>query len=271
MISLSNVSYQYKNGIEVLKNISLDIQEGEFVCIVGRNGSGKSTLGKMISGLITPSKGQVVIDDMVTKNKKDFLNIRKKIGIVFQNPENQLVFSKIEDEFAFALLNLQLDSIEERIKFALQQTGIVELYDKEINELSLGQKQRIAIAEVLSIKPKYIVLDEPTTMIDSKGKEDVYKTIRNLKENGYTIIYITNYAEEILLADRIVVIENGQIILQIAKKELLDYIEELKKYDVRMSPMIECIAKLRGKGIEIDITNLKAEDLSTKILEVMGL
>lgn len=269
MISLKNVSYKYKDGNEVLKGVNLDVNQGEFVCIVGRNGSGKSTLGKIISGLIVPTKGQVLIDDMDTKNKRNFLDIRRDVQIVFQNPENQLVFSRVEDEFAFALKNLGLDNIRERTTQSLMKTSTIDFLDKDIYELSLGQKQRIAIAEVLSINPKYIIFDEPTTMIDSKGKEDVYEVVRNLKQDGYTAIYITNYSDEILLADRIIVMEEGEVALEIQKSELINYTSELKKYDVKMSPIIELIVKLKEKGIEIDITNLKIEDIVSKVIEVI--
>ena len=221
MININNVSYKYKNRDEVLKNINLEIKEGEFVVVVGKNGSGKSTFGKLASGLIVPKTGEVLIDNISTFSKKDELEIRKKVGIVFQNPENQLVFNSIEDEFSFTLKNLEKEDELVNIDEVLKQVGMETHKSEDIYELSMGQKQRVAIAEVLSFKPKYIVFDEPTTMLDTKGKEDVYNIVGELKDKGYTIIYITNVADEILLADTIVILDNGELVKKIEKKDLM--------------------------------------------------
>lgn len=212
MIRVENVSFKYKNSEnKILDNLSFDVKDGEIVAIVGENGSGKSTIGKLISGIIKLKHGNVTIDDIEIKDKK----VQDKIGIVFQNPENQIIFNNIYDELAFSLKGLEKREIENRIENSLKQVGMSEYKNKDLYTLSLGQKQRIMIAEVLAKKPKYIILDEPTTMIDSKGKEIIYKIIENLKNEGYTIICITNLADEILIADRTLILKNGQVINEI--------------------------------------------------------
>ena len=252
MISIKNVTYKYQNGYEALQDINVDISKGEFICIVGKNGSGKSTFAKVVAGLLKPTKGEVLINNINTSKKESFLKLRENIGIVFQNPENQLVFNNVFDEISFTLKNLKKDNIEQRIKKALEQVSMLDKEKDDIYELSLGQKQRIAIAEVLSFEPKYIVFDEPTTMLDSMGKVDVYNIIEGLKEKGYTIVYITNFADEMLLADRIVILDKGKLVKEILKKDILENIEYLKQYDIQIPVVIELIIELKKKGFNID-------------------
>ena len=232
MIKIQNLKFKYKEENYIIKNISLEINKGECIAIVGKNGSGKSTFAKLLAGIMKPTKGEISVDDINTRDKKNYINLRKKIGIVFQNPENQIIFNNIDDELSFALKNLKLNDTELRIEEALKKVKIDKNKIGELDELSLGQKQKITIAGVLAVNPDYIVFDEPTTMIDSEGKEAVYKVIRNLKENGYTIIYITNNTEEIMLADKIMILDDGKIVEQI-KKELnvLNFEKRAKIYD----------------------------------------
>ena len=178
MIKLKNVSFKYKSSEEkVLNNINFSVKDGEIVAIVGKNGSGKSTIGKLISGITKLKEGEIYIDDLeVSKGKKE-------VGIVFQNPENQIIFNNIYDELSFSLKNMEKSEIEDRINYALKEVGMIEFKESDLYSLSLGQKQRIMIAEVLAKKPKYIILDEPTTMIDSQGKEKIYGIIKKLKED----------------------------------------------------------------------------------------
>ncbi len=228
---------------------------------------GKSTLGKMISGLEKPTKGQVIIDDISTANKKEFLDLRKKVGIVFQNPENQILFNNVYDDIAFTMKNLGIENIKEKIEDSLEKLNMKEYLNKEAYNLSLGQKQRVTISGVIATHPKYIVLDEPTAMLDSKGKEDVCNIIKELKKQGYTIIYITNVMSEILMSDKIIVIENGEILKQFDKENLLNEIEFLKEHGIKISDLIELVYELKNNGIDIQIENWDKDEIIKKIIE----
>ena len=267
MIKIENLNFKYKKEENILKNINLDIKEGECIAVVGKNGSGKSTLAKLIAGIMKPTKGDIFIDDINTKNKHEYINLRKKIGIVFQNPENQILFNNLDDEISFALNNLNLDNKELRINEALKKVKIEKEKIGDLDELSLGQKQRIAIAGVLAINPKYIVLDEPTTMIDSEGKDAVYSIIKELKEAGYTIIYITNNTEEILLADKVIILNEGQIVETIKRSEMVEKTEVLKKYNLKVPTVIAILEELKKNNINIDEDNLCIDDIISKIIE----
>lgn len=267
MIKIENLSFKYKEGNYILKDINLEIKPGECVAIVGKNGSGKSTLAKLISGIIKPSKGEVIVNDINTKDKKEHINLRKTIGIVFQNPENQILFNNIDDELAFALRNLSLDNQEQRINQALEKVKIKREDIGDIDEMSLGQKQRIAIASVLAVDPQYIVLDEPTTMIDGEGKEAVYNIIKELVKEKYTILYITNNTEETLLADRILVLDEGRIVEQINRNEILNKIEVFKKYNIKVPIEVEIVDMLRQNNIKIEPKELNIAEIVEKIIE----
>ncbi len=269
MISIKEVSYHYIKGKEILKPINLDIQEKETVVIMGKNGSGKSTLGKLISGIMKPKSGKILIDNLDMVDKKNKKEIRKKIGIVFQNPENQIIFNNIQDEVSFALKGLDKEEIKTRIENSLEQVNMKDKRQEDLYELSLGQKQRIIIGEVLAKQPKYIVLDEPTTMIDSKGKEEIYQIIENLKKEGYTIVLITNMAEEMLLADRIMILNDGQIAEEIRKEELLNKLDVFEQYDIKIPMILEMIRKLKQEGIEIKVTNYSIDELVNQLKEIV--
>lgn len=260
MIKICDLSFKYKNSNNILNNINLGIQEGETIAIVGENGSGKSTLAKLISGILKVKQGNIVIDDLDLSKKEEHKDAVKKIGIVFQNPENQIIFNNIYDELSFSLKNLSKEEKDERIADSLKKVNMFDYRDKDLYELSLGQKQRIAIAEVLARKPKYIVFDEPTTMIDSNGKEQIYNIIKSLKKEGYTIIYTTNLAEEILLADRILIIKNGQIISGIKKENLMESVDILKENNIKLPMIIEIAEKLG-----INLKEYTTEELINKI------
>lgn len=256
MIELENVSYKYKNGENVLENINLKVENGEVVAVIGKNGSGKSTLARIISGISIPKTGTVILSGIDTKDKKKFIEIRKTCGIVFQNPENQIVFNNVHDDMSFALDNLKLDNKEERIKKALEEVGMLEYLQSDAYDLSLGQKQRITIASVLSINPKIIVLDEPTAMLDSEGKESIKAIVKKLKEKGFTIIYITNVIDEIFIADRTIMLEKGKIIKEFETKEIIENIEFFKEKGIAIPKAISYTKKLREKGIDINLFEL---------------
>lgn len=270
MIKIQNLKFKYRDEKYIIKDINLEINKGECIAIVGKNGSGKSTLAKLISGIMKPTKGDVLIDEINTRDKKQYINLRKKIGIVFQNPENQIIFNNIDDELSFALKNLKLDDIDLRIEEALKKVKLDKKVIGELDELSLGQKQRITIAGVLAIHPEYIIFDEPTTMIDSEGKEAVYKIIEILKESGYTIIYITNNTEEIMLADKIMILDDGKIAEQISIQELVDKTDILKKYSLKVPTVITIMEKLKRNNININAKTISVENVIDKIIEVMN-
>ena len=229
---------------------------------------GKSTMAKIISGLEKPNKGQVFVDEINTQNKKYFLEIRKKIGVVFQNPENQILFNNVFDDIAFTMKNLGIKNYEEKIENSLKKLDMQEFLNSESYDLSMGQKQRVTIAGVVSCDPKYIVLDEPTTMIDPEGKEDVYSLVKDLNKQGYTIIYITNFIDEILMADRVVVIEEGNIINNFEKKDILNQIDFLKNHGIKIPYIVELVYELKNKGIDIEIENWDKKEILDKIVEV---
>lgn len=270
MIKIQNLKFKYRDEKYIIKDINLEINKGECITIVGKNGSGKSTLAKLISGIMKPTKGDVLIDEINTRDKKQYINLRKKIGIVFQNPENQIIFNNIDDELSFALKNLKLDDIDLRIDEALKKVKLDKKEIGELDELSLGQKQRITIAGVLAVNPEYIIFDEPTTMIDSEGKEAVYKIIETLKESGYTIIYITNNTEEIMLADKIMILDDGKIAEQIPIQELADKTDILKKYSLKVPTVITIMEKLKRNNININAKTTSVENVIDKIIEVMN-
>ncbi len=230
---------------------------------------GKSTLGKLISGMVKPKEGTIKIDDLVIPKKENKEKLRKKIGIVFQNPENQIIFNRIEDEVSFALKDVKKEEVKKRIHDALHIVEMDDKIEEDLYELSLGQKQRIIISEVLAKKPKYIIFDEPTTMIDSKGKEKIYKIIEKLKKDGYTIIYITNMAEEMLLADRIIVLNEGQIVAEVQKEELMDKLPIFEQYDIKIPLILELVQKLKQKGIQLNLTNYSMDELINQLGEMI--
>ena len=264
MIKVENVSFKYKNSdSKILDNLNFEVNDGEIIAIVGQNGSGKSTIGKLISRIIKLKQGNITIDGLNIKDKK----VQSKIGIVFQNPENQIIFNNIYDELSFSLKGLEKEEIERRIENSLTQVGMLEFKNHDLYSLSLGQKQRIMIAEVLAQKPKYIIFDEPTTMLDSKAKEIIYNIIANLKKEGYTIICITNLADEILIADRTLILKNGKISNEIKKEELISKSNLLKENEIKEPTLLEILNKLRENGI---ILNMKSFTINELIFELKG-
>lgn len=266
MIRVEDVCFKYKrNGNEILSNINFSVNDGEIVCIVGKNGSGKSTLGRLIAGISKLKHGNIFIDDVNICNGKNMNLIRDKIGIVFQNPENQVIFNSIYDELSFSLKDLEKNEIERRVNSSLKQVDMLDYKDYDLYTLSLGQKQRVMIAEVLAKNPKYIVLDEPTTMIDSEGKKKIYEIILSLKKAGFTIICITNLADEILLADKTIILDNGTIACEIDKKNLIDNCSILRKYGIHEPTLLKLISSLKEAGIKIDLDNYSLDNIVNAI------
>lgn len=227
---------------------------------------GKSTLAKLISGIVKPTSGEVLIEGKSTKKKENFLPIRKEIGIVFQNPENQIIFNSVEDEIRFPLENLKIENIGEKIINALKKVGLEGKEKEETYTLSLGQKQRLTIASVLAMETKYIVLDEPTAMLDPKGKEEIYKIVKELKQEGYSIIYITNIIDEILLSDEIWVMEEGCIKTTFKKENILEHIVEIEESDIKIPEIITLLQNLKNQNIDIKLENWTMEELIQKLV-----
>lgn len=268
MISIENISFKYKNSDYILKNINFSVNDGEVIAIVGKNGSGKSTLGRLIAGITKLKEGTITIDNI--NSSKDIKAIREKVGIVFQNPENQIIFNNIYDELSFSLRNLDQSEIENRISTSLKQVDMYDFKNKDLYALSLGQKQRIMIAEILAKNPKYIILDEPTTMIDSYGKEKIHNIILDLKQKGYTIICITNLSDEILLADRTLILDNGEIVAEIKKEELIDKYDILEKYGIKFPTLLSILVELKKEGIDLHVSDFSVKELSTAIKEKLN-
>lgn len=213
-ILLENVSFSYDKNHNALNNVSLSIEKGEYVAILGHNGSGKSTLAKLLNGLITANSGNMEICGLSPFEKKNLFEIRKKVGVIFQNPDNQLVASIVEDDVAFGPENLGVkrDEIAKRIDFALSSVNMLDFKKSSPTRLSGGQKQRIAIAGVLALQPQVLVLDESTSMLDPRGREEVLSVVKKLNESGVTVIAITHYMEEAVEADKIYVLSGGEVI-----------------------------------------------------------
>lgn len=237
-----------------IDNISLSINEGEFVCILGKNGSGKSTLAKCLNALILPTSGKVNIYGMNTQNEDDIINIRKNIGMAFQNPDNQIVASIVEEDVAFGMENLAIpsDEMNRRIDESLKSLGIQELREAMTSKLSGGQKQKVSIAGILAMKSKIIVLDEPTSMIDKNGRRDLLNKVKKLnKEEKITVILISHYIEEITYADRVIVLNKGKVVLDDTPKNVLLKEEILNNSGIELPyiPMMATELKKKGKAL----------------------
>ena len=259
-IEFKDVSYKY-NGAEknAVNSVSFDIEEGEFVAVLGRNGSGKSTLAKMINCLILPSSGEVTVMGMDTKDKQNQFEIRKNAGMVFQNPDNQMIATIVEDDIAFGPENIGIPRAEigERIDFALEAVGMSRFRRATPARLSGGQKQRIAIAGVL---------DESTAMLDPRGRKEVMDVIRRLnKEQGMTIVHITHYMDEACCADRIVVMNRGEAAMQGAPLELFKRKEEIESFGLDLPKPVRYASALKEKGVDLGGDILFKEELAERL------
>lgn len=265
MIKIDNLHYKFKTTQFEISNLSLEISDGEFVCIIGKNGSGKSTFSKLLAGLTKFKTGNIFIDNISLKDKKNFLKIREKVSIVFQNPENQIIFDKVYDDIAFSLKNLHIpySEFDTRIEKALKKVGMLNYKNSSTNELSLGQKQKIAIASALAINPSILILDEPTTMLDPMSKVSIYETLKKLNRSGTTIIFVTNFIDEILLSDKIVLFDEGNIKKVFYKKDLFENLNFLKDF---LAPgIISILIKLYQNNINVDIENFSLDTITEEI------
>ncbi len=267
MIKIDNITYEYTNDeqeIAALKDVKIEVKKGEFLVILGHNGSGKSTLAKHMNALLIPTRGKVYVDGMDTSDEKYLWDIRQTAGMVFQNPDNQLVATIVEEDIAFGPENqgIKPKDIRKRVDSALSIVEMSSYANHAPHLLSGGQKQRIAIAGVLAMKPDCIVLDEPTAMLDPVGRKEVMNTIKKLnKQENKTIVHITHYMDEAVDADRIIIMEKGEVVLQGTPKEVFSQVDKVKKYGLDIPQVTELAYKLKKEGIDVPIDVLTVEEM----------
>ncbi len=271
IIEIKNVTYEYSEDEIVhtaVDDISLDIKKGSFTVILGHNGSGKSTLAKMLNGLNKPTKGDVFVNGINTKDEATEIEVKRTVGMVFQNPDNQLIASIVEEDVAFGPENLGIEpkEIRRRVDNALKAVGMYEFKDSTPHKLSGGQKQRVAIAGIIAMEPSCLVLDEPTAMLDPKGRTEIINTLIKLnRENGITIVLITHYMEEAEKADRVLVMNDGKIIDDGTPKEIFKNVEKLKAVGLDVPQTTELLYELSRKGLKIDTNVISIDDTALKI------
>lgn len=264
IIELKNVSFRYSDEeTEVIKNLNLDFYEGQFTCVLGHNGSGKSTMAKLINALLVPTQGEVISYGFKTSDEANEFKIRRNIGMVFQNPDNQIVATIVEDDVAFGPENLGIprEEIRQRVDEALKLVDMYEYRKHEPHRLSGGQKQRVAIAGVIAMKTGCIVLDEPTAMLDPKGRREVMDALLKLKNDlGISIILVTHFMDEAVKADRVVVMNDGEVCLDGTPADVFTNTELLKSIGLSVPKPLELAIELRKSGVNIGGTPLTAED-----------
>ena len=266
IIEFKNVSFSYDEGEDtVINNLNLDFYEGQFTCVVGHNGSGKSTMAKLINALLVPSSGQVLSFGLDTADEDNEIDIRRKIGMVFQNPDNQIVATIVEDDVAFGPENLGLPrkEIRQRVDDALKMVDMYDYRHHEPHRLSGGQKQRVAIAGIIAMQTKCIVLDEPTAMLDPKGRKEVMSALHKLKDElGITIILVTHFMDEAVKADRVVVMNDGEVKLDGTPVEVFKNSELLSSIGLSVPKPLELAVQLEKEGIKLNSSPLTADEFT---------
>jgi len=268
LIEIRNLHYQYEGKNEAIKGLDLTVPDGQFLAILGHNGSGKSTLAKHLNGLLLPTSGQVCVNGLDSKNQADFWLLRQQVGMVFQNPDNQLIATSVEEDAAFGPENLGVPPalIRKQVDEALAGVGMESFKDRAVHLLSGGQKQRVAIAGVMAMLPRVLVLDEPTAMLDPRGRREVMTAVQRLnREEGITVVYITHIMEEAVAADRIVVMEDGRIAMDGAPQEIFSRVEELKQMSLDAPLAVEMAHRLRQSGFALPFSILTIEELAVAL------
>ncbi len=265
IITLKNISYQYHDTDDrpALKNVSLSIEEGEWIAIIGHNGSGKSTLAKTINGLVAPSQGEVTVGGLIL-SEENIWNIREMVGMVFQNPDNQFVGSTVQDDVAFGLENQGVPRADmiERVKSAITRVKMQDFMEKEPARLSGGQKQRVAIAGVVALRPQIIILDEATSMLDPQGRQEVLATVKEIKEKAnLTVISITHDIDEAANANRILVMKNGELVQEGTPEEIFSYGDQLVEMGLDLPFAEKLKSDLRDRGIAVPADYLTEEGM----------
>lgn len=273
MIKINHLTHIFhkestKQEVKALDDVSLEIHEGEHIAVLGHNGCGKSTLAKHLNALLLPTAGTVEVDAVDTANEADLWTIRQTVGMVFQNPDNQLVATTVEEDVAFGPENMGMPPalIRQRVDEALAAVGMSQYKEKGPHLLSGGQKQRIAIAGIIAMRPKYIVFDEPTAMLDPLGRREVMETMQRLnREDGITVINITHFMEEAVLADRVIVMESGRIVLSGTPKEVFTKVDLLKRMQLDVPPVAELAALLHKEDKRIAADIMTIEEMVTAL------
>lgn len=278
VINTQNLEFAYTSvddegnevkGDNVINNVTLSIEKGSFVAVLGHNGSGKSTLAKHFNAILLPTGGKVYVCGMDTAEEERLFDIRSRVGMVFQNPDNQLVATIVEEDVAFALENLGVEpnEIRRRVDEALQAVGMYEYRNHSAHQLSGGQKQRVAVAGVIAMEPECIVMDEPTAMLDPKGRREVMETIKRLnKERGITVVLITHYMDEAAKSDRIVVMDKGKLVLDGTPKDVFHNVEKIRKIGLDVPQATELGYLLNNNGYKIDDKILTEDEIVKAVL-----
>ncbi len=277
MIEIQNVSFAYQEEGEqkspkVLDSVSLDIEEGTFVAVLGHNGSGKSTLAKHMNAVLLPTGGTVYVDGLATADDDRWLDVRRTVGMVFQNPDNQIVANVVEEDVAFAPENLGVppEEIRQRVDEALRIVGMSNYVQHAPHLLSGGQKQRVAIAGVIAMQPRCIVLDEPTAMLDPIGRQEVMETILRLnRERGTTVVLITHHMDEAAQADRLVVMDHGKIVADGPPKTVFQDVEGIRRLGLTVPDTVGLLYELKQRGMDVPLDALSEDECADAILQAL--
>lgn len=280
MIQAEELVYEYEKRDDegnvigtnrAIDEVDLDVKPGQFVAILGHNGSGKSTLAKHINAILVPTGGTMWVNGRDTRNPEELMNVRQSAGMVFQNPDNQIIGTIVEEDVGFGPENLGVptDEIWTRVEESLKSVGMLEYRTHSPNKLSGGQKQRVAIAGVIAMTPQCIVLDEPTAMLDPNGRKEVLETVKELqRRKNVTVILITHYMEEVIDADKVYVMDSGQVVMQGTPREIFSQIEELKKYHLDVPQVTTLAEELRSRGLELPKGILRRSELVKAVTEL---
>lgn len=279
MVQCINVSFKYIKNTEegkveekyAIKDVNLEVKKGEFLVVLGHNGSGKSTIAKHMNALVIPTEGTVLVDGVDTKDPERVWDVRSKAGMVFQNPDNQIVATIVEEDVAFGPENLGIDPIEirRRVDESLEKVGMSEYKRHAPHLLSGGQKQRVAISGILAIQPECIIFDEPTAMLDPSGRKEVMETIKELNKNhGITVVLITHYMDEAAQADRIVVVDGGRIMMDGIPRDIFPQVEHMKKIGLDVPQVTELAHELKKAGLKIDEKILNVDEMVNELCQL---
>ncbi len=271
IINVENLTFRYSEGNDIIKNISLQIEEGDFVAILGHNGSGKSTFAKHLNAILTPSSGRVTVSGLDTSDENNLTQIRRTVGMVFQNPDNQIIATVVEEDVAFALENLGVEQSEmrRRVDEALETVGMLKYKKHSTTQLSGGQKQRIAIAGVIAMEPKILVLDEPTAMLDPHGRASILKTVKKLNDKGVTVVYITHYMDEAAQAKRVVVINEGEILLDGTPHYVFQNAGLLTSVGLDVPQSTSLMFLLRRNGLQVPLAVLTEDECVSVLSDIL--
>ena len=274
IIKIENLTFRYADAeTPAIEGLNLELERGAFVAVLGHNGSGKSTLAKLLNAILLPTEGRVLVEGIDTADEEKLLEVRRTVGMVFQNPDNQIVASVVEDDVAFAPENLGVPSAEirARVDEALKRVGMYDFRLHAPHLLSGGQKQRVAIAGVLAMRPDCIVLDEPTAMLDPIGRREVLSAVRDLRrDKGMTVILITHHMEECIFADRLIVMSDGRVALDGSPKEVFSQVEEMRSLGLTVPETVSLLYGLKEAGWDVPLDALTVEDCADMIAGVFS-